>query len=271
MPSPDAAKARHLARLMRPENVRFSLLLLIVVGVLNHVDYKHLIFSGFLLFACYGIVTIQNDLADQEVDTTNHRQLPLVDGSVTKSEALGLLTTLTIFVGVLQFVLIQPIGLLFTLAYLVLGWAYSSRPFQLENHGLLATLALGTCYGALPIILGAPYNTPSLAWILAGSLLLSMSALLFKDFKDEVGDRLHGKLTPLVKYGSRKVKSLAFGFLVLGASCLYFYSSAPIIAVPVMVAAILLWRASLPPKYDPPMLALYKVSCVGCVCVSLTS
>jgi 1,4-dihydroxy-2-naphthoate polyprenyltransferase len=244
-------KAFYLARLMRPENLRFSLILLLVVGLHTHTPAPHLITSCLLLLLCYGLVTAYNDLQDQTIDTANRRHLPLVQGHLAAGEVRHTIVGLLISVAFLQLFVLQPIGLIFTATFLILGWAYSSPPLRLENHGLFGTLLLAVCYSTLPLLLGGlPANTTTL-WLILACLLFSATTLLFKDFKDETGDRLHDKRTPLVRYGHHRTKALSVIFFAIGQVLLLIYAGSLLPLIPASVALFFLWQTIKP--FQPPI------------------
>jgi homogentisate phytyltransferase/homogentisate geranylgeranyltransferase len=171
----------------------------------------------------YGIVTIENDIADLEIDKYNKRNLPLAKNEVTKQTLR--ITELILLVG-LVFV-VSLLGLaagVLAFIYLILGHTYSNKPFSLKDRGWIGAILLGVCYGFLPLIL-ATYLTETVEFsnillLAASSLLVAIASVLLKDFKDEKGDKKYHKNTVLVTYGPNYIKKsytilLTAGYLLL--------------------------------------------------------
>lgn len=221
--SEDTKLAKNLVRLIRPHNNRFGVLLIILPSIVANNWSWRIVPGVFALISLYGIATIYNDLQDMLIDKANKRDLPLVRGELTKDQAKYFLTGLVVCLVLVNFIAIQPNTLNFSLIYALLLFCYSNNGLRFSHRGLLATITLGVCYFSLPYLLGASYtsglNTSNILLSLSGCLF-AMSALLFKDFKDELGDRMFDKKTPLIRYGEQRVYGIALFFYILGASVL---------------------------------------------------
>lgn len=210
---------RSFAQLARPQNTRLSLLLFVAMAVKLHVLLPHIVFGAILIVLVYATVTAYNDQQDLEADKENDRNLPLVSGKLNNFQVnifLGVTSALALLA---QFFVGQPAGIIFTLTYLGLGWVYSRPPFSFSHRGLWGTLLLSICYSGLPIYLAIFQTSAPQAKnldILLVAIPFSMASLLFKDYKDKKGDLKVGKLTPLVRYGSRNIKLIAWVLTILG-------------------------------------------------------
>lgn len=205
-----------LSRLMRPENTRFSVLFFLLPQVMLGGRVFQMVAGSALILFLYGISTAYNDLRDLDIDTTNKRRLPLAQKIITARQAKGLILFLAVSASLLNIFLPQPASMAITISYLVLAAAYSAPVIHLSHKGLLGTLTLGICYLGLPFWLGMAYTGQQLSigiWLaIVSSVLFAAPILLYKDFKDIHGDSLHGKLTPVVRYGKPKTKILAMMF-----------------------------------------------------------
>lgn len=261
-----ALRARPLAVLCRPANVRKSALLLAGAALGFGAPGSQVALGLALLVLAYAAATIYNDLQDLEIDRANRRDLPLVTGEVTPGQARMLMSACIAALALLQVWSRQPAGLAFTAAYLALSWAYSAPAVAVERRGLAATVLLGLCYAGLPLAFGLLLAgvTPRAPTVLAATLL-GAAALVHKDAKDEEGDRRHGKRTPLVRYGAAGVRRASGGFFVAGAVLLVAAARRPLLVAPVLVlaAAALLRR----PARGELRLAAYHLS--ACIAVLL--
>jgi 4-hydroxybenzoate polyprenyltransferase len=173
---------------------------------------------GLVFLTCaYGIVTLQNDIADQHIDKLNKRaDIPLAAGRMNAHEALRYMMWL-LAIAICTAVLLTPHSLLWLAGYNVMGWLYSG-PLQLKNNGYLAPAILALCYGVSPwllamIVTGGAWP-PILLPCIVASFLFVYGIISFKDFKDVKGDRAGGKRTLLVLHGPGVVQRVAQGLVV---------------------------------------------------------
>ena len=101
-----------------------------------------------------------------------------------------------------------------TIAAVAASVAYSHPSIGLERRGILGTGLLAVSYLVLPVLLAGRVVAPV---VLAALVAGGTATLLYKDVKDEAGDRLLGKRTPLVRWGIRRVDGVA---TALGVSTL---------------------------------------------------
>ncbi|HEX8762881.1 MAG TPA: UbiA family prenyltransferase [Candidatus Saccharimonadales bacterium] len=237
------SKSRLLARLARPQNTRLSILLFAAAGIADNLNVGQLVVGSFTIFCLYATANSLNDLADVDIDRANNRNLPLAAGALGRQDAkkAGFLFLVLSLIGAAS---TTNVALLATvLSGLMLGVAYSWQPIALERRGLLGTLCLSLCYVGIPIALAWSFNEyQSYDWkLLLGITILESSVLLFKDFKDERGDRAFGKRTPLVRYGQKGLYYLAAIFFILGCITTYHkMGTAYIIGVLICAAALAL-------------------------------
>lgn len=267
-----------LARLMRPQNTRFSVLFFAFPQLGSTFALSHLLGGAMLIIALYGLCTAANDLSDVPTDRTNQRDLPLARRELNQRQALGLAGALALVALLLNLLLPQPETLVYSILMLSIGLSYSLPPLRLSHRGLLGTVALGICYVGLPLYLGSQFADVAASrnlWLLVGSaVLLAGPPLLYKDFKDEVGDRQHGKHTPLVRYGSTAVKALTITFCLAGYALLILASIGlfiPWIVGTCGAAVAVLVLAARKDALRPKLLLLYLLIVTGMVVLSFTS
>lgn len=268
-----ALRARPLAALCRPANVRKSALLLAGAALGFGAPAGQVALGLVLLVLAYAVAAIYNDLQDLEVDRANRRALPLVTGEVTPGQAWALLVASLAALALLQLWARQPAALLFTAAYLALSWAYSAPAVAVERRGLAATVLLGLCYAALPLAFGLLLaGVRPRALTLVAATLLAAAALVHKDFKDEEGDRRYGKRTPLVRYGVAGVRRASRWFFVAGAALLVVDATSPL-PVATLLALAALALLGRPARTDVPLpghhLSAYHLSACAAVLLAL--
>lgn len=256
-----ARRSQPLARLCRPANIRRSALLLAGSGLVLGAAAGQVALGVTMLVLVYAVAAIYNDLQDTEIDRANDRDLPLATGQVSVADARRLLGACLVGLTLLQLWAIQPAGFLFTVTFLALSWAYSAPRVALERRGLAATVTLAVCYVDLPLTYGhllAGSRPRPLTLIAAG--LLGCAALLHKDAKDEHGDRLHGKRTPLVRHGAAWVRHASITCFATGAALALVDTGRPVVTGVFVVVAGL---AILPPapRLEPRLRGYHLAAC----------
>lgn len=174
--------------------------------------------AAILAIACWYInATTVNDLADVEIDKVNLKNdpdRPLVNGQANQRQ----LIVIAVGCGLAALALAALLGWAAGVAmFLLLGFnlAYSLAPLKLSARGGLALALLPLGYVALTMLLGAAATGLQFTklgaglWLLALCYLQFVARLSLKDYRDVVGDRLHGKRTFLLRHGSSKVILLA--------------------------------------------------------------
>jgi 4-hydroxybenzoate polyprenyltransferase len=207
------------ADLIRPHTARLPLVPFLVAGVSAGQPAHHLVGGALLIVSSFGLAAAYNDLHDVEVDRANGFQRPLVTGALTVGDARKAIAACAAAAVMAQLLLFQPLGMLVTLAAIAASVAYSAPGIGLERRGVLGTAMLAVTYLVLPLLLaGRPLSPAVLVALVAGGT----ATLLYKDVRDEAGDRLLGKRTPLVRWGARRMDLVAAGLgalaLALGLS-----------------------------------------------------
>lgn len=165
-----------------------------------------------MMFSVAGIY-LYNGLTDVEQDRINASSRPLATGELTQQSVRRTLRFLVIAVAAAAFVL--PLtSTACNVAMLVLGWAYSGRPFQLKRYSNLSLLvaAIGAALpyisvaAAAPGALSASFVTSVVllsAWVWAGGAT--------KDFSDVTGDAAAGRKTLPIRLGERRARAAVAG------------------------------------------------------------
>ena len=202
--------------LVRAQTARLPLAAFLVAGAGR--PPAHLAGGALLILGSYGVAAAYNDLHDVEIDRANGRNRPLATGTLTAADARLAIAACAGAVAVAQPLLIQPLGLAVTGAAVVAATAYSHGAVGIQRRGLWGTALLAASYLVLPVLLaGRPVSPALVVALIAGGC----ATLLYKDVKDEAGDRVFGKRTPLIRWGRRRTDRVAtllgMGALVAGA------------------------------------------------------
>ena len=211
------ARGAAFADLLRPYTARLPLVPFLAAG--GGLPARHVAGGTVLILCAYGLAAAYNDLHDVEVDRANGRNRPLATGVLTAADARAAIVACAAGVLVAQVLLVQPLGLGVTLASAAATLAYSHPRIGLQRRGVLGTGMLAVTYLVLPVLLaGARPPLLVTAALVAGGT----ATLLYKDVKDEAGDRLLGKRTPLVRWGRRRMDATAaaLGSTALGLGLL---------------------------------------------------
>ncbi|HUB93380.1 MAG TPA: UbiA family prenyltransferase [Verrucomicrobiae bacterium] len=201
--------ASNLARLGRPQNIVYSGLLAIEATSLYHqwvigIEYY------VLLFCLYNVAAGYNNIRDLDIDLHNNADRnPLITGALSMRVVYSWLALNILAIIGLQFYLPQSSSLLYSVMYIFLLYAYSSRQLNVQAKGFLATIVLATCYGAIPLMLAGTPHLHNIGWLAGLQILLLSPYLLAKDYKDLSGDKRGNKQTPLVRYGARAIQRVA--------------------------------------------------------------
>jgi 4-hydroxybenzoate polyprenyltransferase len=162
---------------------------------------------AFVLFSVVLFSVTLNDLADEEIDPVNlsgDRRRPLVSGACNRRQ-LSVLAVTGGFVALAGSALIGASALVVTVVGLVVGAAYSLRPFRISGRGVLAPMLLPACYVGVPYLLGVLTVRSSVSGqdviLLVGLYLGFVGRIVLKDFRDVRGDALFGKRTFLIRHG----------------------------------------------------------------------
>jgi len=210
-----AATGRAVAELIRPETSRWPAAVHVAAGLGAGLDGTTVVAGALLVLAAYGAAAAYNDLHDVEVDIANGRlDRPLAAGRAGPATARATIAGCLAVVVAVQPWLLQPAGAVVTLLAAGLAVAYSHPAVAVSASGLAATLLLAACYVGLPVLLAGRAH----GWALVALLLLGASQVLHKDARDEVGDRRHGKRTPVVRWGTGVVARLAVAACLLGTA-----------------------------------------------------
>ena len=147
-------------------------------------------------------IAILNDYCDRRLDILGKKQKPIPLGLVRPHEAL-FVGLLAIIVMVLLLLPLNPLALLVSCVYLVLGQSY--------NLGLKSTPLSGVVFAlAIPLIplyafLGVGHVLPLILWIVPVAALLGIALNLANALPDIEEDAAHGARTLAVVLGVRGV------------------------------------------------------------------
>jgi 4-hydroxybenzoate polyprenyltransferase len=165
-------------------------------------------------------VYLLNDAMDSEFDKLNITKAnrPIPSGIATKYHALQL-SLLGGIIGISIAITINTLVLLFTLIYMVLGFAYSVPPIQLKRRFLMKdiTIALALFLAIAIGALSSGYIAPSIIYVSTYFIIISMTVSpTFYEALDEKEDRLYGcKTISLLLKQSRRLELATLGLLAM--------------------------------------------------------
>jgi 4-hydroxybenzoate polyprenyltransferase len=145
-------------------------------------------------------IAILNDYCDRDLDRLSKRHKPIAQGLIRPQEAL-VLGLLAIVLMVLLLLPLNPLALVLSLIYLLLGLGY--------NLGLKSTPLSGVVFAlAIPLIpvyafVGVGHFTPFLFWFVPIGALLGVSLNLANSLPDIETDAAHKAHTLAVVLGVR--------------------------------------------------------------------
>jgi len=164
---------------------------------------KAVLAVGFTTFSIYAL----NDVCDEAVDGINKPDRPLPSGRISRAEAKSLVLAL-FAMGVVVASSLNPMTLLCTTIFFLLGVAYSANPLRLKK-GIFANpcMALGA---AITILCGAGalQITDRALFGAVGMFFFLCACGSGKDMKDVEGDRMMGVKTLPVIIGEEKTMKI---------------------------------------------------------------
>lgn len=147
-----------------------------------------------------------NDFADKEIDKVNFKTAkdrPLLTKDINQKQFWAI--HFTSGVAALVFASLYGfVAVIATVGMLVTDYLYSMKPFRITDRGIFSQLVLAVGYVYYPFSLGywSVSSHGQYPWILALGLYFGfVGRILLKDFRDVKGDKLHGKMTFLLRHG----------------------------------------------------------------------
>lgn len=162
---------------------------------------------AFLLIVAFTIhANSINDYADRDIDKINLKNAsdrPLV----TKDLSVKEFWFIHFASGAVALLLAQFYGIgaiILTLGIFIVDYIYSLRPIRVADRAIASPLLLAIAYVYYSFSIGywSTNTNRGYPWLLTIGLCLGFVArLLLKDFRDVKGDKQHGKMTFLLRYG----------------------------------------------------------------------
>ncbi len=183
-------------------------------------------------------IAMLNDYCDRRLDAISKPGKPIVRGLVTPREALVVgLFMIVLMVGLL--LLLNPLALGISLAYLVLGQAYNLGLKSTPWSGLIFSLAIALI--PLYALAGVGRTSPAMFWVVPVGFLLGVALNLANSLPDIEGDQAGNAKTLAVILGV-KGSFIACPLLMLLASALMGTLTAlrVVPAIPWLTAALLI-------------------------------
>lgn len=167
--------------------------------------------------------TLLNDAEDIEVDRTND-----VQPSKHNRRTLLVIVAVLVFIAVIVSAVFLPLSTtLYVCSVLLVSWLYDAKPFQLSRRPIASIVALGVCYGSLPMLLGLSLSGGVDSYTFLFALVVGVgraSLSMLKDYKDARGDALHNKRTFLLVYGRTQVRRVSVMLACIGYTGVVAYA-----------------------------------------------
>ncbi len=177
------------------------------------------VFSALLIpvFAEMGAFAL-NDVVDVESDRLNNRKRPLVEGTISRAQALWFSVVCLLLAVVLAFVLFGGAVFWLTVVLVVLAILYN---IYLKKVALVGNAYIGFTM-AIPFIFGALCVKASIAqwlYMFCGAVfLVGVGREVIKDISDVTGDKASGGRTLPMLIGTRN--AAIFSLVLYAAACL---------------------------------------------------
>lgn len=179
-------------------------------------DIKKMVILVFL-FLGWGINQIINDYLGIEEDRINAPERPMVTGELHPQKALAVSVALLLITLVVTWLYLEPMAII----PLLLGIGLNILYEYAKGHGIWGNIVFGimisSCglYGFWASGPMETYFTRSRISALIFIAIINGLMTYYTYFKDEIGDRMAGKRTIVVKYGLEKNRYIAIfaGFL----------------------------------------------------------
>lgn len=201
---------RAYVELTRPQNVSGSVLTYCIgYFLLPSASLSWQFLAGLFIFvALHSFATVQNDVADFEIDKANKRKSVLQDGTLSMKNAHLFVWGLCLFAVLIA--ILSPdtkFNLAAIAGFLLLSMIYNLPPIQASKRPVLSIIIMALCFGALPFIYGyALANGDVSSTVIAMMIcwfLARFSTTIMKDYKDTAGDKKYSKNTFYLRFGGR--------------------------------------------------------------------
>lgn len=192
----------------RPLNVLITFLVVVVailISQTNQIDTAKIIFASLTAALVTAGGNIVNDIYDIETDRISHPDRVLVQGLISKKEAVilyGIFNTLAIIISSK----LSDLLLIIVLISIIILFAYS---YHLKKLPLIGNLIVAFLTGLAFIYGGFAADNPGAAIVPAAfAFFVNMIREVVKDMQDIEGDSKVGIITFPIKYGLQKSKIL---------------------------------------------------------------
>jgi len=189
-----------------------------------------------------------NDYSDRDIDEINLKDAhdrPLVTKDITNTQFWAIHFTsgflalgLSIFYGLG--------GVVLTLAVLFIDYIYSLKPLRITDRTFASPLLLAAAYTYYSFSLGfwSVHTSTTYPWLLTIGLCFGFIArLLLKDFRDVKGDKKHGKITFLLRFGSKVTTSVSGVFWIAAMLIVVAATSFPFgIIIPLLIGSVMVCK-----------------------------
>jgi len=188
-------------------------------------------------------IYISNDVMDMETDEINIIRRPIVQGEVSKRDALILSLILTV-VGLMLGFSINLTTFSLCMTGVILGFMYSFSPIHLKRRFLLKQLAVSGGGLISSLTGGAAVETISSSVLFAGFIFFTyaMAVVPIVDLGDITGDKEEGRKTLPIVWGPRYTIRLAIAimFAIIVAGIVGYYQLGFNLALPTLVSIVCL-------------------------------
>ncbi|MEM3951808.1 MAG: UbiA family prenyltransferase [Nitrososphaerota archaeon] len=195
-----SSKLKAYLKLSRP----FTLLAPIFGGLIfSYLGYLEtggprcrILLTPLILALANYVSNVINQIYDRDIDRVNKPYRPIPSGEVSVDGAFSLAILLTLIVLSVSYLINSLFGLLLSII-MAFAWMYSAPPLRLRSKLFWSNIALAAPRGALGILTAYasyanPFEDMRLLVFSLGLAVYVFGGNTFKDFPDEVGDRMFG-------------------------------------------------------------------------------
>ncbi len=219
-----------------------ALHLIAVLALALPAAWPHLVWSTIVLLvaahaAMQCSIAMLNDYCDRRLDALSKPTKPIVRGFVLPREALtgGILMALLMVVLLL---FLNPLALLVSLCYLVLGQAYNFGVKSTPWSGIVFALAIALI--PLYVLAGVGRTSPAMFWLVPIGFILGVALNLANSLPDIEGDQAGNANTLAVILGVKWAFIVCPLLLVVGAALMGALAVMGIVSAPLWLIIALL-------------------------------
>lgn len=175
-----------------------------------HPQLIHIVTLPAITLCVTSSIYLMNDIVDIKVDKINHPTRPLVSGQVKRSEAIVLVTILSL-AALAMSLIVNQLTLALTASYLIVGILYSIPKISLKDRFIVKTITIAIG-GFLTSMIGSSsigvFDERTIISAASFMMLIFVTSPI-NDLADYVGDKSNGRKTIPIVIGQKNTIRLA--------------------------------------------------------------